>query len=63
MKAYLVTREPWLVEKEVRVVQIPFVEEEVLYVVDRRVGFVEIRGRENILNFINQLKNGRQNVQ
>ncbi|MEZ0320157.1 MAG: hypothetical protein ABWK05_09260 [Pyrobaculum sp.] len=62
MKAYLVTREPWLVEREVRILQIPFVEEEVLYVVDKKVGFVEVRGRENIMNFINQLKNERQSI-
>ncbi|WP_053240268.1 hypothetical protein [Pyrobaculum islandicum] len=61
MRAYLVTRNPqgeW--PGEIKVLYMPFVDEDVLYVVDERRGFLEIRGREKIVEFITQLKNGRQ---
>jgi hypothetical protein len=57
VKAYLVTKEPARWAGKVKVVYIPFAEEEVLYVFDGRTGFIEISGRDNITEFIVQMKN------
>ncbi|ACB40686.1 hypothetical protein [Pyrobaculum neutrophilum] len=64
MKAYLVTRDPrgaW--PRDVKILYLPFAEEDVLYVVDERRGFVEISGREKIEEFIGQLRSGRRTSQ
>ncbi|HII47407.1 hypothetical protein [Pyrobaculum aerophilum] len=61
MKAYLVTKERGAqLGPGVEVIHIPFVEEDTLYVFDEKTGYVEIRGRDRIVEFLNRLKNGRR---
>jgi len=55
VKAFLVTKNPPSTLPEgVKVVYIPFVEEDVLYIFDDRFGFLEITGKEKIGEFIAQ---------
>ncbi|WP_193322549.1 hypothetical protein [Pyrobaculum calidifontis] len=55
MKAFLVTKNPSTPLPEgIKVVYIPFVEEDVLYIFDERFGFLEITGKEKIGEFIAQ---------
>jgi len=55
VKAFLVTRNPpAALPEDVKVLYIPFVEEDVLYIFDERFGFLEITGREKIGEFIAQ---------
>jgi hypothetical protein len=58
VKAYLVTREPSRWPGDVKVLYIPFVDEDVLYIFDEKRGFMEIRGRDRITEFIARLRNG-----
>ena len=58
MKAYLVTREPSRWPGDVKVLYIPFADEDVLYIFDEKRGFMEIRGRDRITEFIASLRNG-----
>ena len=58
MKAYLVTKErETQLGPGVEVIHIPFAEEDTLYVFDEKTGYVEIRGRDRIVEFLNRLKN------
>jgi hypothetical protein len=58
VKACLVTREPSRWPGDVEVLYIPFADEDVLYIFDEKRGFMEIRGRDRITEFIARLRNG-----
>lgn len=59
VKAYIVTREPSKWPGDVKVLYVPFVDEDVLYLFDEKRGFIEIRGRDKIAEFIVRLRNER----
>lgn len=64
VKAILVTREPPEgAEEVVKVIKLPFVDEDILYVVDNKTGFMEVRGREEIMKFISAMKGARRIAQ
>ncbi|MEM0463951.1 MAG: hypothetical protein QXS00_05150 [Pyrobaculum sp.] len=61
MKAYLVTKNEELPDiSGLHVIKIPFADEDTLYVFDARLGYLEIKGREKIMEFIHRLKNEPQ---
>jgi hypothetical protein len=59
VKAYIVTREPSKWPGGVKVLYVPFIDEDVLYLFDEKRGFIEIRGRDKIAEFIVRLRNER----
>ena len=64
VKAYLVTRDSATLHTPgLKVIHIPFADEDTLYVFDERVGYLEIRGREKIQEFINRLRSEKQTSQ
>ncbi len=52
------TREPSRWPGDVKVLYIPFADEDVLYIFDEKRGLMEIRGRDRITEFIARLRNG-----
>jgi hypothetical protein len=53
------TREPSKWSGDVKVLYVPFIDEDVLYLFDEKRGFIEIRGRDKIAEFIVRLRNER----